>query len=199
MCLPVCLFGFILFGTLWASWNWMSISFPTLEKFSATIFQTILILFCWPISLSETQCEFIMWMLLCFMLSLLSFKISLLSKILFLFCCSVWMSSIAFSSSSLIHSSTSSNLLLNPSGVFFSLVITSVWYFLKFSLYWSSHCCLSIFCLVLSQFFFFGPKTVSLKKNWMKCWCPLCVPSCFGRAMAAMWYAGGQGWPLEWL
>lgn len=101
------------------------------------------------------------------------------------------MSSIAFSSSSLIHTSTSSDLLLNPSSIFFSLVITSIWYFLKFSLYWSSHCvclffssvqqaffwpllwnlhqidCLSPFCLVLSQLvlFFFWSKDRTSEKE----------------------------------
>lgn len=130
------------------------------------------------------------------------------------------MSSIAFSSSSLIHTSTSSDLLLNPSSIFFSLVITSIWYFLKFSLYWSSHCvclffssvqqaffwpllwnlhqidCLSPFCLVLSQLvlFFFWSKDRTSEKE-LEVLMSFCAPSCFGRAMAAVWYAGGQGWP----
>ena len=43
------------------------------------------------------------------------------------------MSSIVLSSSSLIHSSASSNLPLNCSGVFFSSIITSVWHLLVFS------------------------------------------------------------------
>ena len=36
-CLVVNLFGFILFGTLYASCTWMSVSFPRLGKFSAII------------------------------------------------------------------------------------------------------------------------------------------------------------------
>ena len=43
------------------------------------------------------------------------------------------MSSIVLSSGSLIHSSASSSLPLNPSGVFFSSIITSVWHLLIFS------------------------------------------------------------------
>ena len=46
-------------------------------------------------------------------------------------CCSAGMSSIVLSSSLLIHSSISFYLQLNPSNVLFSLVITSVWYFLS--------------------------------------------------------------------
>ena len=35
MCLTIVLFGFILYQTLWASWTWVAILFPMLEKFSA--------------------------------------------------------------------------------------------------------------------------------------------------------------------
>ena len=37
MCLVVFLLGFILPGTLCASWTWLTISFPTLGKFSTII------------------------------------------------------------------------------------------------------------------------------------------------------------------
>ena len=37
MCLGVFRLGFILFGTLWVSWTCVTISFPTLGKFSAII------------------------------------------------------------------------------------------------------------------------------------------------------------------
>ena len=37
MCLDVIFFGLILFGTLFVSWTWMSVSFPRLGKFSAII------------------------------------------------------------------------------------------------------------------------------------------------------------------
>jgi len=58
-------------------------------------------------------------------------QISLKVSSLFLFYFAI-LSFIAFSFSSLILSSVSSNVLLNPSSVLFSSVITSVWYFLSF-------------------------------------------------------------------
>lgn len=60
-------------------------------------------------------------------------KVCSLFLIVFSFCFSVWLSFIALSSSSLICSALS-NLLLNPSSMF-SSVITSVWYSL-FSVSW---------------------------------------------------------------
>ena len=41
MCLGVFLLGFILLGTVCASWTWLIISFPTLGKFSANIYSNI--------------------------------------------------------------------------------------------------------------------------------------------------------------
>ena len=41
MCLGVFLLGLILLGTLCASWTWLTISFPTLGKFSASMSSTI--------------------------------------------------------------------------------------------------------------------------------------------------------------
>ena len=41
MCLGVFLFGFILYGTLCASWTWVNVSFPRLGKFSAIISSNI--------------------------------------------------------------------------------------------------------------------------------------------------------------
>ena len=64
-----------------------------------------------------------------------SLKLSAFSKILFSFVCSAWVTLTTLSSSSLIHSSVSSNLLLIPSSVFFVSVIlsfNSAWFFLMF-------------------------------------------------------------------
>lgn len=116
-------------------------------------------------------------------------KISPLSKILFSFAAlSGWVPLSSLPAHWLI-------LLPHPicSGVFFSSIVTFVWYFLKFSLSWSSHCvcllfssvqqaflwwllwnlhqvdCLSPFCLVLSQlgflFFFLIQRTSEKELN----------------------------------
>ena len=44
MCLVVFRLGLILFGTLWVSWTWVVISFPTLGKFSAIISSSIFLM-----------------------------------------------------------------------------------------------------------------------------------------------------------
>ena len=41
MCLGVFLFALILYGTLWASWSCVAVSFPRLEKVSAVISSNI--------------------------------------------------------------------------------------------------------------------------------------------------------------
>ena len=41
VCLGMFLFGFILYGTLWASWTWVAISFPMLETVSTVISSNI--------------------------------------------------------------------------------------------------------------------------------------------------------------
>ena len=51
VCLGVDLFGFILFGTLSASWIWMSVSFPSLGKFAAIIFSSMFSAFFPPLSI----------------------------------------------------------------------------------------------------------------------------------------------------
>ena len=72
MCLHVFLFGFILSGTLCASWTWLIISFPTLGKFSAIISSNI---FSGPFSLYSSGNPIIQ-MLVCLMLSQRSLRLS---------------------------------------------------------------------------------------------------------------------------
>ena len=52
MCLGVFHLGFILFGTLWFSWTWVTISCPILGMFSTVISSSI---FSWPFCLSSSS------------------------------------------------------------------------------------------------------------------------------------------------
>ena len=52
MCLGVFHLGFILFGTLWVSWTWVTVSFPILGKFLTIISSSI---FSWPFFLSSSS------------------------------------------------------------------------------------------------------------------------------------------------
>ena len=88
----------------------------------------------------------IMGTLLLLMLSWCSLRISSVFSILFFFFAVLFVWVLTTLSRSVIYSAASSCLLLNTSSVFFSLVVvffnsvTSVWYFLMFSLCWRSHC-----------------------------------------------------------
>ena len=72
MCLCVFLLGFILPGTLCASWILLTISFPMLGKFSTVISSDI---FSGPLSFSSCGTP-IMWMLVCLMLSQRSLRLA---------------------------------------------------------------------------------------------------------------------------
>ena len=52
MCLGVFHLGFILFWTLWVSWNWVATTFPILGKFLTIISSSI---FSWPFFLSYSS------------------------------------------------------------------------------------------------------------------------------------------------
>ena len=52
MCLGVFCLGFILFGTLWVSWAWVTISFPIIGKFSTITSSSI---FPWSFFLSSSS------------------------------------------------------------------------------------------------------------------------------------------------
>ena len=66
MCLGMFLLGFILYGTLCASWIWVAVSFPMLGNFSTIVSSNI---FSGPFSLSSPSGTPIMQMLLHLMLS----------------------------------------------------------------------------------------------------------------------------------
>ena len=115
MCLGVFLLGCILYGTLCASWTWLTLSFPMLGKFSTTISSNI---FSVPFFFFSSHGTPIIRMLVCLMLSQTSLRLSSILFIPFsLFCSAVVISSI-LSSRSLIHSSASVILLLIPSTEF---------------------------------------------------------------------------------
>ena len=60
MCLGMFLFGFILYGTLCASWTWSAISFSVLGKFSAIISSKT---FSYPFFFSSSSGTPIIWMM----------------------------------------------------------------------------------------------------------------------------------------
>ena len=119
MCLGLFLFGFILYGTLCASWTWVAISFPMLGKFSTIISSNI---FSDPFFFSSSSGTPIVQMLV-HLMSQTSLRLSSILFILFSLFCSLAVISTVLSSSSLIHSSASVILLLIPSRVFLISVI----------------------------------------------------------------------------
>ena len=87
MCLGVSLFGSTLFGTLCASWIYMSISFTKLAKLSFIIFSNRFPIYC---SFSSSGMP-VMQMLHCLKLSQRLLMLSPLFWIPFSFCCSDWL------------------------------------------------------------------------------------------------------------
>ena len=122
VCLGVGLFGFILFETLCASWNCLSISFTKIGKFSKIIFWNRFSISC---SLSSFQHPHD--------LNVDAFNVipeaplyqpHFLDSSFFIFWgCSKSAFSVLLSCKPLAQSSSSSNLLLTPYGVFFTSVI----------------------------------------------------------------------------
>lgn len=131
---------FIVFGTFWAPCTCISVSFPSLGKILATIFQIIFLFFSLFLpfgnAVPKMQASFQRPLSLS----------SLLNIFILLLCLGEFS---CFVPQSLIHFSTSSNLLLNHSSVFFSFVSTSLWYFLYFLSLLKLSLCLSI--LILSS------------------------------------------------
>ena len=115
MGLGVILLGFILYGTLCASWNLLTISFPILWKFPTIITSNVFAVSFFFTSSSGTT---IVRMLVCLILSQRSLRLSSILFILFSLCCSVVVISTIFSSRSLTRSSASVILLLIPSTEF---------------------------------------------------------------------------------
>lgn len=140
-CLAVDQSRFTLFRILWASWSWMSVFFFTFSKFSAITSSKFYALSSAPFPFGTP----IIWTLLCLILSDRSLNLSPLFKILFSFCCSVWVSSTALSSKSLILSSASTSLLLDPSNIFFSSVRVFLSSMTCLVLYFLSLCWHSVF------------------------------------------------------
>ena len=116
MCFGVFLLGFILPGSLCASWTWLTISFPMFGKFSAIISSNI---FSGRFSLSCLSGTPRMRMFVCLMLSQRSLMLSSFLFILFSIFWSAALISTFLFSRSIIHSSASVILLLIPSIVLF--------------------------------------------------------------------------------
>ena len=159
------LLGFILYGTLCASWTWLAIFFAMLGKFSTIISSKT---FSCPFFLSFSEMPIIQ-MLVHLIWSQRSLRLSSALFILFALFYSSEVISTILSSSSLIHSSASDILLLIPSRVFLvsvivlfvclffnyyrPLLIDSCIFFILFSRFWSS--LLSLFWILFPVIFLF--------------------------------------------
>ena len=121
-CLGVFLFGFILYGTLCASWTWLTVYFPMLGKFLSIISSNI---FSDPFFFSSSSGTPIIQMLVHLMLSQRFLSLSSILFILFSLFCSLAVISTILSFRPLISSSASVIQLLIPSRVFIFYIYSS--------------------------------------------------------------------------
>ena len=126
LCFDVFLLGFILPGTLCASWIWLIISFPMLGNFSALISSNI---FSGPFSLSYPSVTLIMRMRVCLLLFQRPLKLS--SFIFILFSYSFFRQ--------LISNILSSSSFFRASALVFVLWIPYSVLFISIYLFFSSH------------------------------------------------------------
>ena len=101
LCFGVFLLEFILYGTLYVSWTWLTISFSMLGKFSTIISSKN---FSYPFFFYSSSGTPIIWMLVHLILSQGSLRLSSVLSILFTLFCSSEVTSTILSSSSLIRS-----------------------------------------------------------------------------------------------
>ena len=128
-CVSWCVsFWFHLVWNSWASWTLgKSVFLPQIREVLQPLFLQVTFL---SLSLPLLLLAPLYMNIFCLM-SQRSLSLSSLKFFFFFpFCGSVWVSPIVFSSSLPIHSLASFNLLLSPCSVFFSSLITYVWYFL---------------------------------------------------------------------
>ncbi|XP_049565758.1 uncharacterized protein LOC125964388 [Orcinus orca] len=143
MCLGGFFLGFILFGTLCASWTWVTLSFPMLGMFSTIISSNI---FSVPFFFSSSSGTPIIRMLVRLVLSQRSLRLSSVLFIAFSLFCSAVVISTILSSRSLIRSSASVILLLIPSRVF--LISFIVLFIVVCFIFSSSRSLLNVSCIL---------------------------------------------------